>query len=69
VAGLAKPGGNITGIDFDVGFDIATKRLELLRVAISSLTKVGFLASREVWDGPGGIDVGEEPVAGELQFS
>jgi putative ABC transport system substrate-binding protein len=55
VAGLAKPGGNITGIDVNVGFDIQTKRLELLREAIPSLTKVGFLASRGVWDSPAGI--------------
>ena len=55
VAGLAKPGGNITGIDVDVGYEIATKRLELLREAIPSLTKVGFLASRHVWDGLSGI--------------
>jgi hypothetical protein len=48
VAGLTKPGGNITGINIDVGFEIATKRLE-----------VGFLASREVWDGPVGIDMRE----------
>jgi putative ABC transport system substrate-binding protein len=55
VAGLAKPGGNITGIDVNVGFDIAIKRLELLREAIPSLTKVGFLASPGVWDSPAGI--------------
>jgi len=48
VAGLAKPGGNITGIDFNVGFGIDAKRLEMLREAIPSLTKVGFLASRGV---------------------
>jgi putative ABC transport system substrate-binding protein len=48
VAGLAKPGGNITGLDVDVGFEIGTKRLELLRETIPSLTKVGFLASRGV---------------------
>jgi putative ABC transport system substrate-binding protein len=59
VTGLAKPGGNITGLDFSVGFDIGTKQLELLRVAIPSLTKVGFLASREVWDGAAGIDMRE----------
>ena len=51
VAGLAKPGGNITGIDFNVGFGIDAKRLEMLREAIPSLTKVGFLASRSMWDG------------------
>jgi putative ABC transport system substrate-binding protein len=53
VTGLAKPGGNITGLDFSVGFDIGTKRLELLRAAIPSLTKVGFR------DGPAGIDMRE----------
>jgi putative ABC transport system substrate-binding protein len=55
VAGLAKPGGNITGIDFNVGFDILTKRLELLREAIPSLTNVGVLDSRGLREGPGGI--------------
>jgi putative ABC transport system substrate-binding protein len=59
VAGLAKPGGNITGIDVNAGEDIATKKLELLRVAIPSLTKVGFVASRAVWDGPPGIAMRE----------
>jgi putative tryptophan/tyrosine transport system substrate-binding protein len=51
VVGLAKPGGNITGIDFNVGFGIDAKRLEMLREAIPGLTKVGFLASRNMWDG------------------
>jgi len=55
VSGLAKPGGNITGIDVDVGSGIEIKRLELLREAIPSLTKVGLLTSRDVWDGPSGI--------------
>jgi putative ABC transport system substrate-binding protein len=59
VAGLAKPGGNITGIDVDAGFDIGTKRLEMLREAIPSLTKVGFLASRGMWDGRGIIPMRE----------
>jgi putative ABC transport system substrate-binding protein len=59
VAGLAKPGGNITGIDFDVGFGIEIKRLELLREAIPSLTKVGLLTSRDVWDSSSGIAMRE----------
>src|SRR5215471_1211212 len=57
VAGLAKPGGNITGIDFNVG--IEAKRLEVLRAAIPSLTKVGYLASRGMWDGRGIISMRE----------
>jgi hypothetical protein len=59
VAELAKPGGNITGIDVDVGYKVGTKRLEMLREAIPSLTKVGWLASGGVWDGPAGIDMRE----------
>jgi putative tryptophan/tyrosine transport system substrate-binding protein len=59
VAGLAKPGGNITGFDTDAGFDIGTKSLEMLQVAIPSLTKVGYLASRDLWDSPGGIAMRE----------
>ena len=59
VAGLAKPGGNITGIDADVGFEIATKRMEMLREAIPSLMQVGYLASPQLRDGPGGIELRE----------
>jgi putative ABC transport system substrate-binding protein len=50
VASLARPGGNITGISFDVGFDIWGKRLELLRVAVPGASRVGFLASRKLWE-------------------
>jgi putative ABC transport system substrate-binding protein len=59
VAGLAKPGGNITGVDVGLGVAISTKRLEMLRVAIPSLTKVGFLGSRDAWDSPFGIALRE----------
>jgi hypothetical protein len=37
---VARPGGNITGLTFGVGFEILTKRLEILE-AIPSLTKAG----------------------------
>jgi putative ABC transport system substrate-binding protein len=59
VAELAKPGGNITGLDVDVGYKVGTKRLEMLREAIPSLTKVGWLASGGVWDAhaPTGVDM------------
>jgi putative ABC transport system substrate-binding protein len=59
VAELAKPGGNITGLTIDVGIGILTKRLEMLREAVPSLTKVGWLASRGSWDGPEGIAMRE----------
>jgi ABC-type uncharacterized transport system substrate-binding protein len=59
VAELAKPGGNITGIDVDVGYKIGTKRLEILRETIPNLTKVGFLASPGVWEASAGADIRE----------
>jgi putative ABC transport system substrate-binding protein len=42
VASLAHPGGNITGLASDVG-DLAGKRLELLKEAVSSISRVGVL--------------------------
>jgi len=43
VASLARPGGNVTGLTFDAGFEVASKRIEILREAIPKLTSVGFL--------------------------
>ena len=44
VASLAHPGGNITGIIGDAGPEILGKRLQLLREAIPSVSKVASLA-------------------------
>src|SRR4051812_25123628 len=46
VASLARPGGNLTGITLDAGIEIWGKRLELLKEAVPSTTKVAFLAMR-----------------------
>jgi putative tryptophan/tyrosine transport system substrate-binding protein len=43
VASLAHPGGNVTGVTFDVGDEIWAKRLELLKEATSELTRVAVL--------------------------
>jgi putative ABC transport system substrate-binding protein len=43
VASLARPGGNITGICPYPGLDIWGKRLEILREAVPTVSKVGFL--------------------------
>jgi len=43
VATLARPGGNVTGTAFDVGFDVFRKQLELLREAVPSVRRVGVL--------------------------
>ena len=51
---LARPGGNLTGITLDAGIEIWGKRLELLKEAIPSVTKVVFLGMREGWEGSSG---------------
>jgi putative tryptophan/tyrosine transport system substrate-binding protein len=50
VPSLARPGGNITGVSSDAGLEILGKRLELLRKAVPSVSRVGFLASRKLWE-------------------
>jgi putative tryptophan/tyrosine transport system substrate-binding protein len=55
VASLAHPGGNITGISLDAGFDIYGKRLQILKELLPPASRVGFLAVRDEWDSPGGL--------------
>jgi putative ABC transport system substrate-binding protein len=43
VASLARPGGNVTGISADTGFEIDAKRLELLKDTLPNLSRVGIL--------------------------
>lgn len=43
VATLARPGGNVTGTAFDVGFEVFRKQLELMREAVPSVRRVGVL--------------------------
>ena len=43
VASLASPGGNITGMTFLAGPEIASKQLELLREIAPAATRVAFL--------------------------
>ena len=42
VASLAQPGGNVTG-NASLGFELATKRLEILKDAVPKLVRVGLL--------------------------
>jgi putative ABC transport system substrate-binding protein len=48
VDSLARPGGNITGVSENAGDEIWGKRLGLLRELIPGLSRVGYLASRDV---------------------
>jgi putative tryptophan/tyrosine transport system substrate-binding protein len=49
VDNIARPGANITGISVEAGTDIWGKRLQLLREVVPAASKVGFLASSNVW--------------------
>jgi putative tryptophan/tyrosine transport system substrate-binding protein len=55
VSSLARPGGNITGVTTDAGREIWGKRLAILREVSPTATRIGFLGTDEVWEGPIGI--------------
>ena len=48
---LAHPGGNFTGVSIDTGPSIQGKRIELLREMVPTMSKLGCLALRLVWNG------------------
>jgi putative ABC transport system substrate-binding protein len=54
VTSLARPGGNLTGITLDPGIEIWAKRLQILKEAIPSATRVAFLGMRDGWEGSSG---------------
>ena len=43
VASLAQPGGNVTGLTISTGPELWGKRVELLKEAVPSIARVGFL--------------------------
>jgi putative ABC transport system substrate-binding protein len=47
VASLARPGGNITGVAFDSWLEITGKRLELLKAAVPTVSRVAMLSGQE----------------------
>jgi putative tryptophan/tyrosine transport system substrate-binding protein len=49
--GVARPGGNITGVSVDAGIELWPKYLQIVRETVPMATKVGFLASPQPWDG------------------
>jgi putative tryptophan/tyrosine transport system substrate-binding protein len=52
VASLAHPGGNVTGFMEYTGPEFEVKRLQLLKEAAPHLTRVGYLAMKDVWESP-----------------
>ena len=57
VASLARPGGNITGFMGNTGPEFEAKRLELLKEGFPGASRVAYLATKEVWQGPAGQHV------------
>jgi putative ABC transport system substrate-binding protein len=49
VASLARPGGNITGLTFDVGPEIVGKHLELLKQVVPSISRVAVIGNPDLW--------------------
>jgi len=49
---LARPGGNLTGLLAISGPENEAKRLQLLKEAIPSVSRVAYLATRAVWEHP-----------------
>ena len=54
VPSLARPGGNITGVSTDAGLGLQAKRMQLLKEALPQISKLGILASRNLWEHFGG---------------
>jgi putative ABC transport system substrate-binding protein len=52
VANIARPERNITGVSSMAGPEIWGKRLQVLREAVPTASKVGFLGSRQLWSLP-----------------
>ena len=52
VTNIARPGGNITGVSVEAGPEIWGKRLQILREAVPTASKVGFLGSHQIWSLP-----------------
>jgi putative ABC transport system substrate-binding protein len=46
VASLARPGGNITGVAYDGGPELFGKRLELLKAAVPTVSRVAMLSGQ-----------------------
>jgi ABC-type uncharacterized transport system substrate-binding protein len=57
VASLARPGGNVTGLTLDVGSQLEAKRLELLKEAAPTITRVAYLGLKRLWEAPSGQEV------------
>jgi putative tryptophan/tyrosine transport system substrate-binding protein len=68
VESLSRPGGNITGVNFDAGIEIYGKQLELLKELLPQ-SSVGYLTSRGLWEGGHPADAAVREAAQHLGIS
>jgi putative ABC transport system substrate-binding protein len=50
VTNMARPGGNITGVAIDAGYEFAAKCLERLHEVVPAASTIGYVASSVVWE-------------------
>ena len=50
----ARPEGNITGVAADAGIEMQGKRLDILRQAVPSASRIAYLSNRYDWEGAWG---------------
>jgi putative ABC transport system substrate-binding protein len=55
VSNLARPGGNLTGVNVTGGIEIEGKRLALLHEAVPTARRIAYLASQTGWDDVPGV--------------
>ena len=68
VSSLARPGGNITGLSA-MAFDLAAKRVQLLKEAISDLSRVALLINPSDPNGANRLIAEIQPTGDRLQLS
>jgi putative tryptophan/tyrosine transport system substrate-binding protein len=69
IANLAHPDRNITGASVDAGIEIWSKRLAIMKEAIPTATRLGFLSSRSYWEGAGLSGEASRAAAAKLGLS
>lgn len=67
VESLARPGGNVTGVTWDVGVEMVAKRLELLHEAVPQASRIAVLWHPNDGELPGAREAIEE-IAAKLRM-
>ncbi len=60
VPSLARPGGNMTGARVELGYEIWGKRLQILKEAVPSASRIAYLDIRIFWESASGQQIREQ---------